>query len=444
MLGWEFPPFISGGLGVACHGLTRAMSRRGHQVLFAIPGPMTAGFSAQVQPPTQDQPPAVSHIHLPDFENVEFRGLGTSITGPYQRPVETAYPFTKQTAVDAPAPPVAEAGKRFSEPEPGDLFEQELPRYNELALNLARAEVKAGRKFDVVHGHDWLTFAAAAKVAGELGVPLVLHVHSTEIDRRPGETPNRRIFEAERDGLHRANVIICVSNHVAQTLQQHYDVPASKLRVIHNAVDAKPVADAGTNPTSNDVGEPIHIASGERVVIFVGRLDPQKGLDAFLRAASRVKATVPSRFVVAGIGPLQSELPSMISQNGLSGSVVHTGHLDEQQLAMLYKRADLLVMPSPSEPFGLAALEAAGAGVPVVTSKASGATEVTQHLLRADLTDENDLASKMLSVLRDETLGHELATGGSVEVARLKWIDAAQAVEDVYAEVLNPAPAANA
>ncbi|MEL7239971.1 MAG: glycosyltransferase family 4 protein, partial [Planctomycetota bacterium] len=352
MLGWEFPPFISGGLGTACYGLTQAMSKDGHRILFVIPGPLTTGFSAEVyrkQMTTgRDESPAAS-MSLPDFDNVEFHGLGTGITGPYMRPFE--------------APPQLSREPRMPQVERADIFE-ELPRFNDLAADLAQAEKSRGRRFEIVHAHDWLTFEAAHAAAAELGVPTVLHVHSTELDRTP--TPSKAILEAERAGLHLADHVICVSRYTAQTVVDQYDVPASKITIIHNASDDRHVGSSTT------------IGSGEPVVLFVGRLDKSKGIDTFLRAASRVAATQPGvRFVIAGGGPMQTRVRQLIDEAGLSDRVLLAGHLDEKALADLYDAANLLVMPSPSEPFGLAALEALRSGVPTLVSKTSGVTEAT-------------------------------------------------------------------
>jgi glycosyltransferase involved in cell wall biosynthesis len=406
MLGWEFPPFISGGLGTACYGLTRAMSRRGDQVLFVLPGPTNMGFSAAYE--AQATRPGQG-MRMAGFENVEFHGMEVSFGDPYARQ------------------PVFHGAPRLEGQEGPDLF-TEAEKFADRVVELALRQRREGRHFDVVHAHDWMTFEAAFAAGKALGLPVVVHVHSTEFDRRAGEPPDEQIMLAERGGLEAADAIIAVSRYTAQILSSRYGIDERRITVVHNALDL----DNRVAPQ-----RPMQIGADERVVLFVGRMTQQKGPGHFVRAAARVVAEEPAvRFVMAGTGEQFTQVRHLARELGIEGHFLFTGFLRGEDIEALYRSADVFVMPSVSEPFGLVSIEAAGRDVPVIVSKQSGAAEVLEHALKVDFWDVEETASKILSVLRDPTLAKEMAARGSFEVRQMRWSDAADAVAGVYDRLL--------
>lgn len=410
MLGWEFPPFISGGLGTACYGLTKAMSRRGDQVLFVLPGPARIGFSAAYETQARSSPPG-SGIHMAEFENVEFHGVGVQATDPYAR---SAHPSQ---------------GKRRlpDSPEQHDILD-ESHKFAERALELALLQRQQGKHFDVVHAHEWMTFEAGKLVARALRVPLIAHVHSTEYDRRAGEATDEAIASAEGDGLAAADAIIAVSRYTAGQIARNYGIDISHITVIHNALDLDSRAMAP---------RPTRIGAQERVVLFVGRMTQQKGPELFVRAAARVLAHEPAvRFVMAGTGEQFTQIGNLARRLEIDQHFLFTGFLRGEDIDALYRAADVLVMPSVSEPFGLVSLEAMGRDVPVIVSNQSGAAEVLQHALKVDFWDLEDIAAKILAVLRDPLLAEELSGRGSFEVRQMRWSDAADAVAQLYDRLL--------
>jgi len=320
MLGWEFPPFISGGLGTACYGLTKAMSSIGTDVMFVLPRPVTSPFSTHVRlvSPRPNSPLAMpsTEFRLDEFERVTFRTVDASFGDPYERPAEfrdrraKALSSMLQTQAADPLAPKpspaslspAPAGETGG-PEPaaaakpnghysGDLF-SEIQRYAALAAEISRQE-----SFDVVHAHDWMTFPAGLAVAGIRGVPLVVHVHSTEFDRS-GVNVDQRIYDIERRGMHGAIRVIAVSHLTKNIIVHHYGVEPSKVEVVYNAIENN------GNGSGNGAAAPeqYQIHKDEKLVLFLGRITMQKGPEYFLAAAKKVLEVMDNvKFVMAGSG----------------------------------------------------------------------------------------------------------------------------------------------
>ena len=449
MLGWEFPPFISGGLGTACYGLTKAMSSLGTDILFVLPRPVSTPFSTHVRlvSPHADSPlsgPA-TEFRLDEFQNVTFRTIDAQLTSPYLSPQKAAghekvvTPGQKRVEVssassiakpDGAAPDSepqtpSEESQAPASGEASDLF-SEVHRYATLAAEVARNE-----SFDVVHAHDWMTFPAGMAVAAAAGVPLVVHVHSTEFDRS-GSNIDTRIYDIEHRGLHAATKIIAVSYLTKAMLTHHYGVDASKVEVVYNAIEAN----------GNDAELPVHegnwdIQKDERIVLFLGRITMQKGPEYFLAAAKKVLEVMQNvRFVMAGSGDLTRRTIEMANEMGIGDKVLFTGFLKGADVERVFKMADLYVMPSVSEPFGIAPLEAMNNQVPVIISKQSGVSEVLNHVLKVDFWDVDEMANKIVAVLKHAPLAKMLRKEGSIEVGKLNWSDAAKHCVEVYAAAI--------
>lgn len=440
MLGWEFPPFISGGLGTACYGLTKAMSGTGTDVLFVLPRAVSSPFSSHVKlirPQAGSVSSAMTaEFRLAEFENVTFRTIDASLTSPYQTPQD----FQQQAAagrqagvmhadgasavdpaglVAGAAIPAALAGGDYAGVNyAGDLF-FEVQRYAALAAEIARTEM-----YDIVHAHDWMTFAAGLSVAALRGVPLVVHVHSTEFDRS-GSNVNQKIYDIERRGMHGAIKIIAVSHLTKMAIVNHYGIDPGKIEVVYNAIETQA-------PRSEEAAE-FHIAGDEKVVLFLGRITLQKGPEYFLAAAKKVLEVMGNvKFVMAGSGDLTARTIEMANELGIGGRVLFTGFLKQDDVTRLFRLADLYVMPSVSEPFGIAPLEAMSHDVPVIISKQSGVSEVLNHVLKVDFWDVDEMANKIVAVLKHPPLASMLREHGAFEVRKLCWDDAARRCLEVY------------
>lgn len=447
MLGWEFPPHISGGLGTACLGLTRGLAKVGVDVTFVVPkafgdedrgatrilgcnevpvevddeddgtrGPAAAGAARR-------RVVAVDSALLPYLSAEQYAARLAALereaadeeraTAPPPAPAPVENP-DKARRVSVAKRPLSFAG--FYGP---DLM-AEVERYAKVVEQVARTEA-----FDVVHAHDWMTYPAAIRAARASGKPLVVHVHACEYDRS-GEHVNPAIVAIERAGLEAADRVVAVSHFTAGIVARRYGVPAAKLRVVHNAV------------TRREQREGWHVEkpAGAPVVLFLGRVTFQKGPVYFLEAAARVVRVMPHvRFVMSGSGDMLPAMVERAAAMGLARHVRFTGFLAGADVERMFALADLYVMPSVSEPFGISPLEAMAQDVPVIVSRQSGVAEVLTSALKVDFWDVADLANKIVAVLRRPALREALTTGGRVEVEGMRWEARAAQLAALYDEV---------
>ena len=280
--------------------------------------------------------------------------------------------------------------------------------------------------FDVIHAHDWMTFPAGLRLARATGKPLVVHVHSTEFDRS-GEHTNPIIEAIERRGVHGALKVITVSRLTRGIVTGRYGVDPDKVEVVYNGIDIDP----------NEQGiEPIR--RRDKIVLYLGRITFQKGPEYFIRAAEKVLSIEENvKFVVAGSGDLYQSTIELAAELGIGNKVLFTGFLRGADVDHVFKLADLYVMPSVSEPFGIAPLEAMSHEVPVLISKSSGVSEVLTHVLKVDFWDVESMADKILAVLRHPPLSQTLREHGRFEVRKLTWSGAAQRCRQVYGRAIS-------
>jgi glycosyltransferase involved in cell wall biosynthesis len=405
MFGWEFPPRVSGGLGVACEGLVRGLLELDTEVTLVLPFAAASGrargFRIVAAPAPGEEAGAPPRVFLR-------RRRVRSLLRPYQ----TAEIYVEEREAAARANP-AEASLY------GPNLSSEVRRYAAEA-----AAIGAREDFDVIHAHDWLTFPAGLEARRVSGKPLVLHVHATEFDRADGEG-DPSVASIEREGLAAADRVVAVSAYTADVVARRYGVPAARLRVVHNAIDARRPAPSWS------------VEEDEPLVLFAGRVTSQKGPDYFVEAAARVAREMPSvKFAVAGSGDRLRSMMRRVEALGLARRFLFTGYLPSDALDRLYARANLYVMPSVSEPFGLTALEALQHGTPVIVSKTAGVGEVVRDVLRVDFGDVEGLASHILSVLLFPPLRGTLGARGRAEVERLSWRESAWRCLAVYQELV--------
>jgi glycosyltransferase involved in cell wall biosynthesis len=426
MLGWEFPPFISGGLGTACYGLTRAMSQLGVNVTFVLPKVVQSEYATHVRllTPASLARAEGSSLTEEELRHVRFREINSPLKA-YATPEtyresmeERLRRFGGRAGMGALDDDLG-TGVDYG----GDLY-REVHRYAAMAVEMARAE-----EFDVVHAHDWMTYPAGVAVARMSGKPLVAHIHSTEFDRS-GEHVNQIIYDIEREGMERADQVIAVSQFTRNIVITRYGVPPEKVHVVYNGVERNGRwAMAETS-----------IRRDEKIVLFLGRITMQKGPEYFLHAAKRVLDVMGNvKFVVAGSGDMMYRTIELAAQLGIGHKVLFTGFLRGDDVRKIYQLADLYVMPSVSEPFGIAPLEALDNDVPVIISKQSGVSEVLRHALKVDFWDINEMANKIVAVLKYPPLQATLRSHGNFEVRRLRWSDTAQSCLRIYEEMLVPA-----
>lgn len=421
MLGWEFPPHITGGLGTACRGLVSAMDRVGAETTFLLPdatggrrtslhraSPPGIGSSRSARIAATLPAPYPQHERTPGSTRPHRR---PRTTGPTERPFE---------------PTVVEARGRHrivaTDVEGGyggDLVER-IDHYAARAVDAAETI-----DFDVVHAHDWMTWPAGLAIARASGRPLVAHVHATEFDRS-GDAVDPVASAIERHGLVSADRVIAVSAYTRAIVSTRYGVPLDRISVVHNGIDGGPTR----RPRST--GHP------GRTVLFLGRITGQKGPEVFVDAAAMLARRHPRvRFLVAGWGDLGPAMIEHAAVRGLGSRMRFTGFLRGRDVDRAYRLADAYAMPSRSEPFGLTALEAARHGVPTVISRRSGVSEImASGAVLTDPDDPEDLADRLAAVLRRAPLAATLREEGRAIVRRHPWDRAARACLSVHAETI--------
>ncbi len=399
MFGWEFPPVSSGGLGTACFGLTKGMSNLGMHVTFVLP---KAEFL-----------PDKSHVRLlvaSMLRNVTFKHVDSTLV-PYIDSSTYQYHLENYLSCGANRVHASLYGR--------DLFE-EVYRYAKVAETVAAFE-----SFDIIHAHDWMTFPAAIAAKNVSGKPLVVHVHATDFDRTGGN-PNQAVYDIERRGMHMADRVIAVSQFTKNIIVQHYGIAPEKVVVVHNAVEH------GVR-----WHQPRAIIGKDRIVLFLGRITLQKGPDYFLDAAKLVLEQRGNvKFVIAGTGDMTPAMIEKAAHLGIAHRVLFAGFLTGEQIDRMYQMADLYVMPSVSEPFGITPLEALKNKTPVIISKQSGVSEVLKNCLKVDFWDVRELANKIISVLDHAPLHEMLTEEGHQEVQSFNWDESARKCKNVFEEAI--------
>ena len=265
---------------------------------------------------------------------------------------------------------------------------------------------------------------AGLAVAAATGKPLVAHVHSTEFDRA-GENTNQQIYDIERRGMHGAMRVIAVSYLTRSIVLHRYGVDPEKVDVVYNGIDNDKLDPSASPRTA--------IAKGDKIVLYLGRVTMQKGPEYFITAARKVLDKFDKvKFVVAGSGDKIEEIIELAAAQGIGQKVLFTGFLRGPDVERVFKMADVYVMPSVSEPFGIAPLEAISHDVPVIISKTSGVAEVLTHALKVDFWDVDDIANKIIAVLKHPPLSATLREHADIEVRKLTWDDAARKCNAVY------------
>lgn len=445
MLGWEYPPHISGGLGTACEGLTIGLARQDVEILFVVPS-LFGGERAQ-------------HMRLMDSRG---RGVGerngTSGKPPRKKSAQRAAknaerlrtlripsslsPYlNEKTYVQPAAAPFTKSGSGFTtifdlavesanisqlllDFDSSDSFVRygsdifgEVARYTAQVVAYA-----ADEQFDVIHAHDWMTYPAAVALSQLTGKPLIVHVHSLEYDRS-GEAVNRQINDIEHFGLHAAHAVIGVSYYTRAMIHERHGVPLQKIHVVHNGVYPRKVVQSYRARRQVP----------SKVVLFLGRITFQKGPDYFVEAAAKVIPHVPDvLFVMAGSGDMLPRMIERVHQLGISSHFEFPGFLKGADVEEMFSLADVYVMPSVSEPFGIAALEAISFDTPVIISRQSGVAEVLGHALKVDFWDLDRLADLMINALLHDELRQDIVSMAREELKRLRWDAAALRTKQLY------------
>lgn len=415
MFGWEFPPYNQGGLGTACHGLVNGLLEHNTHVYFVLPKMLGGG---------QDHPHP--SVNLVDASQPIYRTMKNGKILPTIEVDSSLLPYQNSAAYDEYLEEIVR--RKIGNANPShhnklygkDLL-KEVDRYAHKAAAIAEVH-----DHDVIHAHDWMAYPAGEVAKTQSGKPMIAHVHATEFDRTGGN-PNQHVYDIERRGMHAADHIIAVSEFTKQKIIEHYGIEPDKIEVVHNAVDID----------AEYFSKPHHLTEKDKIVLFLGRMTLQKGPDYFIQMAKKVldkKKRV--KFVMAGTGDMMKHIIHESANLGIADKILFTGFLRGDEIDRVYQSADLYVMPSVSEPFGITPLEAIKNGTPVLISKQSGVSEVIVNALKVDFWDVDAMASKVLSVLSYPPLHNQLKRQSKGELKRMSWRKQAEKVKGVYHKVV--------
>ena len=463
MFGWEFPPHLSGGLGTACYGLTRALASRGTEILFVLP--RLGSGSLSLPDRLRLRSASGVTIQADHIETLRHAGrvLGGISHGEALHALHTVWEqrlrtvvvdsslfayatnesyhshleqfgSSRTTSVLSPAQTlpglpenVVENVQRCSTEHTeviqlhggyGQDLMTEVFRYSQAALGML------GEDFDVIHVHDWMTYPAGMVAKQATGKPLIAHIHALECDRS-GVNINTEVAAIEKAGLEAADVVVAVSHYTKSRVASLYGIDPGKIEVVHNAV---------TRSESRRAFAASVPHGDEKRVLFMGRVTYQKGPEYFVEAARLVLRCLPNtRFIMAGSGDMLSRMIYRVAQLRLGNRFHFTGFLKGEDVDRIYAMSDLYVMPSVSEPFGIAPLEAMAYDVPVIISRQSGVSEVVKHALKVNFWDTRDLADKICAVLSYPCLAEELVRNCREELKTIRWENAADRLNAIYA-----------
>jgi glycosyltransferase involved in cell wall biosynthesis len=424
MLGWEFPPLFSGGLGVATYGMVKAL-RNNADIKLIIPSYSTSSSLANVNIIGLNSI-ASKELDLEQLR-VSFEDLSTEVhrvplsVSPYQyineeieksRLREETASFTSEKTLEMIHTIFSDSNVY------GFNVMHKVYLYTELSEQIAR-----NIDFDIIHAHDWITFGAGVRIKNSTGKPLVVHVHSLETDRA-GEGIRNSIYHLEKEALGTADGILSVSQFTKDQIVKHYGVDPSKIHVVHNGIDP------------GDMPRKSHELR-DKYVVFLGRLTHQKGPEFLLETAEKVTKVYPRvKFVVAGTGDQFAHILETSAYKKLGSKFIFAGFLTKAKVDELLSMADVYFMPSVSEPFGITALEAPQHHVPTVLSSQSGAAEVMKSSLKADFWDTDKYANYIYALLKYGPLNQQLSESAKAELEELTWDHTAKKIFNVYQRLL--------
>ena len=397
MFGWEFPPMMTGGLGVACEGLVHALSKRNDvQITLVLP-----------------------YKSLTEIKNCSF-------VTPYKTISKIKFIETMVSSYDTNESykqKLQQSERKLMGLSDNNLLDEIKKYASKVPYLFSKEEFDS---FDVIHAHDWLTYLAGVKAKEISGKPLILHIHATGFNQSGGmKNQNSEMFKIERESMMYADKVIAVSNYIKDILIEHYEINPTKIEVIHNGVVLDSWEEIEHN-ISDNLPHPL--------ISFIGRITIQKGPLHFIYAAKKVLEYNPNiYFMLAGTGDMLEECISKIGELGIQDNFIITKKfVNQKQIKWIHSHSEVFVMPSISEPFGIVPLEAMSCNVPTIITKQSGVSEILNHTLKVDFWDINKMANFMLSVTEYDILNKSLRKHGKSEASLLTWDLPAQKCVDIY------------
>jgi glycogen(starch) synthase len=447
MLGWEYPPHISGGLGIATYHLVKSLRE-----------------FAKVE------------LVLPDYENSTRLKISA-----YSR-LELSEPSSSTSKI-AEKKSESLTKKTDSQSVYGTDLMKSVEQFTQKATEKAKST-----KFDIIHAHDWMTFPAALEIQKQSKKPLAIHIHSLETDRSANPSTRNPIYDIEEEAINKADLVIPVSEITKSNIEENYTETACEIVAVYNGGDNFEIVEKSnkkkgrkrkekrgkkerkkirTDSNSNKKKRGKKKEEGENKkqqkqkksngkikskhkktkkknnqkvfnILFVGRITAQKGVETLIRTAKRVlESNQNVKFTVVGLGDKLSYIIQLAEEAGIGNSIDFKGKVSRKKLPKFFKKADLLFMPSVSEPFGLVATEAAQFGLPIVMSNQSGTLEILPGILTAEYWDGKTFAKHILMLLQHKKLRKDFGKANQKAVKKYSWKRNAEKLMEEYGKLLN-------
>ena len=383
MLSWEYPPRIVGGISRVVHDLSHRLIKDGHEVTVVT----------------------YKDGDAPYFEND--KGVQVYRVDNYM--------ITPNSFIDW------------------------IMQLNFNMIAKATELIAKGEKFDVIHAHDWLVAYAAKSLKNSFEIPIVATIHATEAGRNSGihDEVQRYINDTEWMLTYEATEVIVNSNYMKNELQRLFGLPFEKINVVPNGI-----ATTNFSGIERDYDFRRQFASdNEKIILFAGRLVYEKGVQNLIAAMPKILSSYnDAKLVIAGRGGMIDDLKAQVDYLGIGNKVYFTGYMDHKSLMKMYKCADISVFPSTYEPFGIVALEAMLAEVPIVVSDVGGLNEIVQHGvngMKSYAGNANSLADSILALLFDKQLAANVVKQAKLDVKnKYNWTKIAQDSHFIYQKAI--------
>ena len=306
---------------------------------------------------------------------------------------------------------------------------------------LAKANelIAKGEKFDVIHAHDWLVAYSAKTLKASYDIPLVSTIHATEAGRNSGISTEtqRYINDTEWMLTYESSEVIVNSNYMKNELQRLFNLPFEKINVVSNGINLHNFSGIERDYDFRRQ----YAMDNEKIILFMGRLVYEKGIQHLIAAMPKILENYhDAKLVIAGKGGMIDELKAQVESLGLGNKVYFTGYLNSKQVQKMYKCADISVFPSTYEPFGIVALEAMLAGVPVVVSDVGGLNEIVSHGvngMKSYAGNANSIADSILTLLYDHKLCETVTKSAKLKVKQeFNWQKIAQDTHFTYQKAI--------
>ena len=414
MLGWEFPPFFAGGVGIVCHELAKTLSKyKNLHITYVMPyGPKDNNVFNNFK---------VTSANLKDEitkSKIKIVNVPTTFIG-----YDSIESYSKRYLKWMKESELFGKDKTLKEIYGKNLLEEVYLYANRILALFANEE------FDVIHAHDWTTIPAAILLKKITGKPIVLHVHITEFDKTGGAGGHEEIIKIEKEGFEKADILISVSDWIKNRLINNYGINSNKIKTIHNGG----ISDLVPSLIKEELNK-----NNEKLILFAGRVTLQKGVEYFIRAAKKALEYQNNiKFIVAGTGDQLPKMIELAADLDIGKNILFYGFYSRQEAEKLFSIADVFVMPSVSEPFGIVPLEAVAKGTPTIISKQSGISEVLEHTFKVDFWDTDEIAHKMLALIRYPNLHENIRTNAHKDFDKFSWEEPTRKIVEIYSNIVN-------